>query len=284
MVHNGLWDYDNPSAPNLVTITVNGRRIDAVVQVTKQGFAYVFDRVSGTPVWPIEERPVLVDSDVPGEQPYATQPFPSKPPAFTRQGVSTDDANDLTPAIKALALDEMRKYRLGPLFTPPSLRGTLQRPTTGGGANWGGAAFDPSSARLFVRAADGVSVNRVAKNDGSDSFIDVDYSNQFAPRIESSLAGLPMTRPPYATLTAIGLDKGEIAWQKPIGEGSPAVRNHPLLKGVDLPDRLGSDSKGGAIVTAGGLVFIGGGDKYLYAFDKISGREVWRGALPYANN
>ena len=285
MVHHGLWDYDNPSAPNLVTINLNGRRIEAVVQVTKQGFAYVFDRVTGQPVWPIEERPVPVDSDVPGEQPYTTQPFPTRPPAFVRQGVSTDDANDLTPAIKALALEEMQKYRLGPLFTPPSLRGTLQRPTTGGGANWGGAAFDPSSALLFVRAAENVTINRVGKNDNSDSSVDVDYSNQFAARdgARSGLAGLPVTRPPYATLTALDLNKGEIAWQKPIGEGSPTVRNHPLLQGVPLPERLGSDSKGGAIVTAGGLVFIGGGDKYLYAFDKNSGREVWRGALPYQN-
>jgi quinoprotein glucose dehydrogenase len=285
MVHHGLWDYDNPSAPNLVTITVNGRRIDAVVQVTKQGFAYAFDRVTGTPVWPIEERPVPVDSDVPGEQPYTTQPFPTKPPAFARQGTSTDDANDLTPAIKALALAEMQKYRLGPLFTPPSLRGTLQRPTTGGGANWGGAAFDRSSAFLFVRAAENVTVNAVGKNDNSDANVDVEYSNQFASRdaSRSGLAGLPMTRPPYATLTAIDLNRGEVAWQKPVGEGNPAIRNHPLLQGVTLPERLGSDSKGGSIVTAGGLVFVGGGDKYLYAFEKTTGREIWRGALPYAN-
>ncbi len=284
-VHHGLWDYDNPSAPNLVTINVDGKRIDAVVQVTKQGFAYVFDRVTGVPVWPIVERPVPTDSDVPGEQPYATQPFPTRPPAFTPQGVSPEDANDLTPAIKALALEEMRKYRVGPLFTPPSLRGTLQRPTTGGGANWGGAAFDPGSGRLFVRATQGVSINRVGPNDHGDPLIDVEYASQFASSAgaRSGLAGLPMTRPPYATLTAIDLNKGEIAWQKPVGEGSPSVRNHALLKGVDLPDRLGTDNKGGAIVTAGGLVFIAGGDKYLYAFDTVTGREVWRGALPFAN-
>jgi quinoprotein glucose dehydrogenase len=282
-VHHGLWDYDNPAAPNLVTITVDGRRVDAVVQVTKQGFAYVFDRVTGAPVWPIVERPVPTDSDVPGETPYPTQPFPTRPPAFTPQGVSPEDANDLTPAIKTLALEEMRKYRLGPLFTPPSLGGTLQRPTSGGGANWGGAAFDAGSGLLFVRATQGISINRVAANDHSDPFIDVDYSNQFAPRDRSGLGGLPLTRPPYATLTAIDLNHGEIAWQVPLGEGSPAVRNHPLLKGVTLPDRLGSDSKGGALVTAGGLVFIGGGDKYLYGLDRSTGREVWRGALPFAN-
>jgi quinoprotein glucose dehydrogenase len=284
MVHHGLWDYDNPSAPNLATITVNGKRIDAVIQVTKQGFAYVFDRVTGAPVWPIEERPVPTESDVPGEQPYATQPFPSKPPAFSPQGVSLQDANDLTPAIHALAVEEMQKYRIGPLFTPPSLRGTLQRPTSGGGANWGGAAFDAATGYLFVRAANGITNNRIGKNDGSDKLVDVEYSNQFAARgTGSGLGPIPLIKPPYATLTALDLNKGEIAWQTPIGEGSAAVRNHPLLKDVTLPDRLGSDSKGGAIVTAGGLLFVGGGDKYLYAFDKMTGRELWRGALPYTN-
>jgi quinoprotein glucose dehydrogenase len=299
MVHHGLWDYDNPSAPNLATINVDGKRIDAVVQVTKQGFAFVFDRVTGTPVWPIEERPVPIDSDVPGEQVYPTQPFPTRPPAFTPQGVSLDDANDLTPEVKAMAIEEMKKYRIGPLFTPPSLGGTLKRPTSTGGANWGGAAFDAASGYLFVRAQNGISMNRVGKNDGSDKFVDVEYSNQFGGPEEGGgggggggrgrgnagnrLNGIPLIKPPYATLTAIDLNKGDIAWQKPVGEGSPAVRNHLLLQGVTLPERLGSDSKGGAIVTASGLVFIGGGDRYLYAFDKMTGQEVWRGALPFAN-
>ena len=151
-VHHGLWDYDFPAAPNLVTITVDGRRIDAVAQVSKQGFTYVFDRVTGQPVWPIEERPVDTTTDVPGEQPWATQPFPTKPPAFTRQGVTLEDANDLTPEIKALALEHMKKFRLGPIFTPPSLRGTLMRPSNNGGANWGGAAFDPETGLLFVKS------------------------------------------------------------------------------------------------------------------------------------
>jgi quinoprotein glucose dehydrogenase len=288
-VHHGLWDYDNPSAPNLVTITVDGKRIDAVVQVTKQGFAFVFDRVTGRPIWPIEERPVPTDSHVPGEQVYPTQPFPTKPPAFTPQGISLEDANDLTPAIKELAIEEMKKYRIGPLFTPPSLVGTLKRPTSTGGANWGGAAFDAVSGYLFVRAQNGVSNDRVGKNDGSDKFVDVDYSNQFAEPEGGGggggnrLSGIPLIKPPYATVTAIDLNKGEIAWQKPVGEGSPAIRSSPLLKGVALPERLGSDSKGGAIVTAGGLLFVGGGDRYLYAFDKMSGNEVWRGEMPYAN-
>ncbi len=128
-VHHGLWDYDFTAAPTLVTITVDGRTVDAVAEVSKQGFTYVFDRVTGEPVWPIEERPVDTTTDVPGEVAYPTQPFPTKPPAFAGQGVSLDDANDLTPEIHALAVEEMRQFRLGPLFTPPSLRGTLQRPT-----------------------------------------------------------------------------------------------------------------------------------------------------------
>jgi quinoprotein glucose dehydrogenase len=285
-VHHGLWDWDNPAPPNLVTITVNGQRMDAVAQVTKQGFTYVFDRVTGKPVWPILERPVPTDSDVPGEKPYPTQPFPTKPPAFVDQGVSLADANNLTPEIHRLAEEQMRKYRIGPMFTPPSLEGTLQRPSQGGGASWGGAAFDPDTGYLFVRAANSIGLNRVAKNDGSDPLVAVAYSNMFARGGESVNlpGGLPLVSPPYAVLTAIDLNRGEIAWKVPLGEGSPALRKHALLKGVALPDRLGSpNSRGGAMVTRSGLVFIGGGDGYLYAFDKTNGKELWRGKVPYDN-
>jgi quinoprotein glucose dehydrogenase len=285
-VHHGLWDWDNPAPPNLVTITVNGQRIDAVAQVSKQGFTYVFDRVTGKPVWPIEERPVATDGDVPGEKPYPTQPFPTKPPAFVDQGVTLEDANNLTPEIRAMAQEQMRRYRIGPMFTPPSLRGTLQRPSQGGGANWGGAAFDPESGYLFVRAANVVGLNRLAKNDGSDPLVAVDYSNMFARGGETINlpGGLPLVSPPYAVLTAIDLNRGDIAWKVPLGEGSQAVRNHPLLKGMKLSDRLGSpNSRGGAMVTRSGLVFIGGGDGYLYALDKKTGAELWRGKLPYEN-
>ena len=148
-VHHGLWDYDFTSAPNLMTLTVDGRTIDAVAEVSKQGFTYVFDRVTGEPVWPIEERPVDTETDVPGEVAYPTQPFPTKPPAFAAQGVSLDDANDLTPEIHRIATEEMQSFRIGPLFTPPSLRGTLQRPRVDGGANWGGAALDHETNWLY---------------------------------------------------------------------------------------------------------------------------------------
>jgi len=283
-VHHGLWDWDLPTQPNLVTLTVDGRRIDAVAQVTKRGDTFVFDRVTGAPVWPIVERPVPTDSDVPGEKPYPTQPFPSKPRPFVDQGVTLDDANNLTPEINKLAREHMQRFRIGPMFTPPSLKGTLQRPSQAGGANWGGAAFDPDTGYLIVRANNAVGVNGVGKNDGSSPLVAVDYSHVFAERGSATLpGGLPVVSPPYAVLVAIDLNRGEIAWKVPLGD-NPIVRNHPLLKGVALPDRLGSSGAlGGAMVTRSGLVFIGGGDGYFYAFETKTGKEVWRAKIPHTS-
>ena len=295
-VHHGLWDYDFTSPPNLMTLNVGGRTIDAVAEVSKQGFTYVFDRVTGEPVWPIEEHPVDTETDVPGEVPYATQPFPTKPPPFAGQGVSLDDANDLTPEVHRLALEELRTYRLGPLFTPPSLRGTLQRPRVDGGANRGGAALDPTTNMLYLRTTEGTTSNQVCQTDPDLADVDVAYTNN-CPRgasaviyrgragaaeiARSRLGPIPLTKPPYARLVAIDLDAGEIAWRVPFGEGSGLVRRHPLLRDADLPDRLGTPGANGLMVTGGGLVFIGGGDPYLYAFDAATGREVSRVATEF---
>ena len=300
-VHHGVWDYDLSAAPNLVTITVDGRRIDAVAQVAKNGFTYVFDRVTGEPVWPIEERPVDTTTDVPGEVLHPTQPFPTRPPPFSGQGVSLEDANDLTLEIRALALEEMQRFRLGPLYTPPSLQGTLQRPGASGGANWGGAAFDPEAGMLYVRTSEDADTNQVCVNAGDDPEVDVAYSNNCpygatllmyreaggpgaAETPESELGPIPLIKPPWAHLVAIDLNAGRIAWKVPFGEGDPAVREDPLLRGVELPERLGTRGNSGPMATGGGLVFVGGGDPYLYAFDAATGAEVWRGATPFATS
>jgi quinoprotein glucose dehydrogenase len=286
IIHHGLWDYDNPSPPNLVTIRAGGKTIDAVVQLTKQGFAYTFDRVTGKPVWPIEERPVP-PSDVEGEHAWPTQPFPSKPPAFTELGVTLDDAFDLTPELKAAAQAEMKKFRLGPVFTPPSAQGTLQRPGIIGGANWGGAAFDAETGLLFVKTSNQAHVARVGKPDRSPSNplaseVDADYARIGSTNAEF-MNGLPLLKPPYGHVVAIDLNRGEIKWRVPFGD-TPSLRKHPALKGVTLPARLGAPGAPGLIATKGGLLFVGGGDAALHALDKATGAEVWEAPLTRRTN
>src|SRR5471032_1858979 len=236
IVHHGLWDYDNPSPPNLVTIRVDGRTIDAVVQLTKQGFAFVFDRVTGQPVWPIEERPVPT-SDVAGEQAWPTQPAPTRPPPIADQGVSLDDAFDATPELQAAARKALAQYRIGPVFTPPSLQGTVQRPGLIGGANWGGGAFDAASGLLFVKTTNEANIARVGKPDRSSANPRAAEVDAEMTRVGSTNAefmdGLPLLKPPFGHLVAIDLNRGAIAWRVPFGD-TPSLRRHPALKGVAL--------------------------------------------------
>ncbi|HSM04109.1 MAG TPA: pyrroloquinoline quinone-dependent dehydrogenase [Longimicrobiales bacterium] len=277
-VHHGLWDYDLSAPPNLVTITVEGRTIDAVVVLGKTGFAYVFDRVTGDPVWPIEERPVPA-SDVPGERASPTQPFPTRPAPFMKQGFSLDDLVDFTPELRARAMEAVEGYRMGPIFTPPSLEGTV---VTGeaGGANWGGGAFDPRDGVLYVRSTNLPTLIALARPDPGDA--EVDYVRSAASLLEAA-DGIPIHKPPYATLSALDLDTGDYLWQVPLGD-SPAIRNHPLLQGLDLPP-LGvfkwppHGTFAGPLATAGGLVFISGGAFELYAFHGGTGETLWAGDL-----
>jgi len=291
LVHHDLWDYDLPAAPILADIRVNGKPIKAVVQVTKQGFAFVFDRVTGQPVWPIEERPVP-QSATPGERTAPTQPFPTKPAPFERQGVSVDDLIDFTPELRSEAIDITKRYVVGPLFTPPSIKGdgpndtkgTLQLPGSVGGADWNGAALDPETGILYVPsvtgtfAADLVSGNTVQSNlryvRGTREFVT-------GPR------GLPLFKPPYGRITAINLNTGDHVWVKPNGDGP---REHPAIKHLNLPP-LGQPGRASPLVTKT-LLFIGegdpinvrtppgGGGRKFRAYDKASGAVVWEMEFP----
>ncbi len=281
-VHHGLWDWDLPSQPTLFPLEVEGRSIDAVAISTKMGFLFVFDRETGEPVWPIEERSVP-PSDVPGERAAATQPFPSKPPPFERQGFSEDDLIDFTPALRAAALEFVRPYRMGPIYTPPSLEGTIISPGIIGGGNWGGTAVDPETGYLYVKSSNQPALLAIAPADPDriEGAYDIDRGRR-SLRLAN---GLPVQSPPYGTLTAFDLTVGEIAWQVPIGD-TPSVRRSPALEGVELPDRLGVSGAPGPIVTAGGLVFLTGGGDVLYAIDSETGAELWSGDLGqvgYAN-
>jgi quinoprotein glucose dehydrogenase len=274
-VHHDLWDYDGIMTPNLLTIYVGGKTIDAVAAVSKTGFTYVFDRATGKPVWPIVERPVP-QTDVPGEETSPSQPFPTKPPAFAKQGFTENDVVDFTPEIKALALAKIKDYRFGPIFNPPSAQGTLYLPSNSGGAEWGSGSVDPDRGILYVRAINIVAVMKL-EGPGFDENGSVGFSNFPYKNLEPSEllipGGIPVNKPPYGTMTAIDLNKGEIIWQVPIGD-TPTVRKNPKLKRLDLPP-LGAVGRSGSLVTGGGLIFIGPGDQTFVALDKDNGQVLW---------
>ena len=239
MVHHGVWDYDLPAAPNLIDIRVNGTPVKAVAQVSKQGFCYVFDRVTGTPIWPIEERPVP-QSTVPGERSSPTQPFPTRPAPFDRQGVTEHDVVDFTPELRTEALAVLAKYHYGPLFTPPSLqKPTIFMPAIAGGASWAGAACDPETGILYVPS---ITLPFAATMEKSP-VPHADYIGDLAP--VETMQGVPLWKPPYGRITAIDLNTGDHRWMVPMGN---LAQSHPVLRQLSLPP-LGRAARGHVLLT-----------------------------------
>jgi quinoprotein glucose dehydrogenase len=287
LVRHGVWDYDPGAPANLVDIEVDGRPIRAAAQVTKQGFVFVFDRATGEPVWPIEDRPVPA-SDVPGERTSPTQPFPTRPPPFERQGTFEADLIDFTPELHAQALALFRRHRTGPVFTPPSVGGTLVLPGANGGSNWMGAGFDPETGRLYVPSITEPTVMSVKPGDPRHSDMryvtDVSMPAAIPEGVWLHLGGLRPIKPPYSRITAYDLGRGEIAWQVPNGNGP---RDHPLLAGLELPP-LGSGGHTCVLVTKSLLLVPDGGvgmwspygEPILRAYDKATGAVVGEVSLP----
>ena len=294
LVHHGIWDFDIPCAPILADITVNGRAVKAVAQPTKQAFLYVFDRITGRPIWPIEERPVP-KGDVPGEWYAPTQPFVTKPPAYDRQGLLESELIDFTPELRAEALKVVSKYKTGPIFTPPvvsKIEGPLATLMGAFATNWPGGSFDPETHTLYVHSQSGATpLGLVKPNDpkidldwvqgsaatgmrttlgsGGGAGADASSADRAAARTPAAPAapqegggggglnvqGLPLIKPPYGRLSAIDLDRGEIKWQVPDGDTPDNVKNNPALKGLNIP-KTGQPGNVGNIVTKT-LVIIG---------------------------
>ena len=288
-VHHGLWDRDFPTGPNLLDITVNGQEIKALAQVSKQGFTYVLDRITGEPVWPIEERPVP-QGNVPGEWYSPTQPFPTKPPPFDRQGSRLEDLIDFTPELRAEAIEIASRARFGPIFSPPVLRGAekpyIQVPGAGGGANWQGAAVDPETGQLFISSSSTLIVVEVVKFDPPAT---VGYFTDPWGFGLQGPEGLPLFKPPYKRVTALDLNTGDQAWMQPHGDGP---RNHPAIAHLNLPPLGGGGGiTSGPLVTPTLLIMNHGGRDYediaassrtISAYDKSTGDHLGAIDLPAA--
>ena len=311
LVHHGIWDMDIPCAPILVDITVNGRTIKAVAQPTKQAFLYVFDRVTGQPIWPIEERPVP-QGDTPGEKYAKTQPFPTRPAAYDRQGLAVDDLIDFTPELRAEAVNAIAQYKIGPIFTPPVVSkaegpiATLQLGSQGAATNWPGGSYDPETRILYVQSQSAVAtlglvppppgsapdvryhqgtvLSGARRSGGSGSATAAAGGAVTAPTVQ----GLPLIKPPYGRISAISLDSGDILWQVPHGETPDTIRNHPALKGLTIP-RTGRPGSVGTLVTKALLVAgepgfgptpSGQRGSMLRAYDKKTGAEVGAVYMP----
>jgi glucose dehydrogenase len=306
MIHHDLWEYDNVGPSILGEITVNGARIKAVMQPNKNGYLYVLNRVTGEPVWPIPERPVPA-STVPGEEASPTQPIPTRPPAFDRQGMSEDDLIDFTPELHKRALEYIKSYVLGPLYTPPSIRsdeadgkkGTFTVPGAWGAGNWHTGAFDPETGMYYAVSLTLAGVRSVVSTKNSPTAT-MDYAGGgggqqqanapgYVQGLGPQVDGLPLTKPPYGRITAFNLNSGTQAWMVPNGDGP---RDHPLLKDLHLPP-LGVPNRPAPLVTKT-LLFIGEGSdavigtpqvswgwgKKFRAYDKATGQVIWEMELP----
>lgn len=269
IIHHNLWDWDLPAQPNLVTLRRGGRRIPAVAQITKMGFLFVFNRVTGEPLFNIEERSVP-RSDVPGEGSWPTQPFPAIPPV-ARQTISRDEITTVTSESRKECLEMIEGAKLGAAYQPPGLDLTVIFPGTNGGPNWGGASYDPRSNRLFVNSMDVGQILRMVKSPEGNR---IAYRSRGIPqgRFWDSNR-FPCQQPPWGSLTSIDLDTGKIRWQVPLG-----IVEELEARGI-AP--TGAPNIGGSIVTAGGLVFIAAtNDSRFRAFDAETGKELWRVRLP----
>jgi quinoprotein glucose dehydrogenase len=292
LVHHGLWDYDPPAAPNLIDITVGGKPIKAVAQVTKQALVYVFDRVTGQPVWPIEEQPVPASS-VLGERASKTQPIPSKPAAFDIQGARDEDLIDLTPEIHKEAIDIAAAYDRGGLFTPPSQRGMIQVPGNAGGASWAGAAIDPETGVLYVGTQRLPTLITIRKPEPWQSSYDFIGLPSYVP----GPRGLPLLKPPFGSIVAIDMNTGEHRWRIPVGrsEAMGAVRR------LGIHERLGLPFRSWALLTKTVMIVVQMGyhgpqrfvpglnipirdlhdlDPHLWVYDKTSGEMLAEMELP----
>jgi len=311
LVHHGIWDMDIPCAPILADITVNGKTIKAVAQPTKQAFLYVFDRVTGQPIWPIEEKSVP-QGDTPGEKYSKTQPIPSKPAAYNRQGLAVDDLIDFTPALRAEAVKAIEQYKIGPVFTPPVVSkadgpiATLQMASQGAATNWPGGAYDPETHILYVHSQSAVAtLGLVPPPAGSAPDVRYHQGTVLAGARRSggsgsasaaeggavtalTIQGLPLVKPPYGQLNAISLDTGDILWQVPHGETPDTIKNHPALKGLNIP-RTGRPGNVGTLVTKTlvisgepgfGITSTGQRGAMLRAYDKKTGAEVGAVYMP----
>ncbi len=300
MVHHDIWNYDTPTAPVLLDVTQNGQRVPAVAQVTKQAFTYVFNRETGEPLWPIEERPVP-QSHIPGEQLSATQPFPTKPAPYDLQGLTEDDLIDFTPELRQQAIEILSEWEIGPLFTPPlhrdndlGKRGALWCPGDVGGVNISGpAAGDPETGILYVTSLSGCTTRQIVPGEEADLRYMTDNGTTTTGTTVAQYAvgtgaggprgpqGLPLFKPPYSRITAIDLNTGEHLWMIPVGETPDRIKNNPALAGIDVGN-TGTGAHAPMTVTKNLLIYASqssDGTPALFAVNKATGEQVGKVAV-----